>query len=1429
MHRKSIYFSLVFTFFVLNLTAATVQIASGDISAAINAAVTGDIIELTTSGGVYNFNTAVTIANKSITIRGAVGLSALPIVRPSTYLANQLITFSHTSGGTLTIQGIEWDINNKMPGLVLITTTAAKTYTVNIDNCNIHGQTGGSLGTFRYSGETPNTNTLTVTNSVFGLNSTAVYHDGFNDYSHPTSMSFINCYFNGISDAGGTFYAPAGEGLNTYIFNHCTFYGNSNIDLSIVNATGGTASITNSIFAFNTGTANNKFANANINVSNVGIYYTGIGTKATMYPTSGTNTLSANPVIGVNNGIAHGVAYVNAGTDGKTIGYYNNGQTLPPADVTIPTTPVGLVNTPPTTTSFTLSWAAATDNVGVTSYDVYKDGVLYGSTNTTSFAISGLTLNTSYSMTVIARDAVGNSSIASTALIVTTPAINVPDTQAPSVPIFLSNTTPTLTSFTLSWSASTDNVAVASYDVYKDEVFYGNTSALFMTISGLSPATSYSMTVVAKDFVPNYSAPSTALIVTTAPQPVTNLASGDLAAAITAAADGDIINLTGTTYTWNASVWPDKSITVRADAALGNTRPVVTTNLSSAGQLIWYTSTSAKRVLSFTGFEITGGGSFLPAGLTFVRAGDVGDVKVLINKCVFRNFSSTATIFTYSTDTPRRTTPYGDLVVSDTAFFGPYANLNTKSVVETTPQNIYFSNCYFSNVSGATLRVPSSAKTSSSFVSSVNLDHCTFNGCALNEFDIQNDTTNRQIPMTIKNSIFSGNTNTTTANTLGSGATLNGTKCAVYYTAAGKVATLYPTLGGSDALISNPSLNASGFATAAPYLKTALDGRNIGFYDYTVLTPIVYSSITSLNALVYNQGNGTSAQQSFTVSGVDLTANLVITPSSNLEISTNSGANYSSNAIILTPIYNIVGATTIYVRLKAGLSINIYNENIVITSTNAITKNVSCSAQVISTSPTIITSVSSLSGFIGLQGGGATISQQVQVYGYNLTGDINVTPPSDFEVSLSAAIGFTSSSLLIPQISGYVNVPLYVRMKGGLATGTTNQSVTLTSSNAGVVNLGISGSVTAITTSNFNTNAANNIDLRIANKFNVSNEPVYSIRDYANGVFIRNPDCWAADLDMTSLSPWNNTGRSVSEGRWKAGVLITPRHFICATHFNIGVGTKMLFVTKDNITVTRTVIGTGFNSQNYPDEFVGTLDSDVPNSISFCKFLPSNYANYITGNASGLPFMWVDQEESAFVGDISTLDGSANGYAHMFTEKSSTDAKRLSLFKADWFNDSGSPVFIVLNGQLVIISCRTWSDGSGSSYTYFSNQPTGSKLSDQTPGCINDIIKAADVNAGVSTDYKVTYFDFTAPTTTSLKAINPEQVARDVVYSNNHTLYVNSNSNERKLIQVYNLVGSLIVNSVVSNYNSFELPNNGIFIVTVSTKVIKNTYKIIVN
>lgn len=95
------------------------------------------------------------------------------------------------------------------------------------------------------------------------------------------------------------------------------------------------------------------------------------------------------------------------------------------ADTTAPTAPSSLTSSGTTTTSTNLSWTAATDNVGVTGYDVYRDGSMIASVATTSYTATGLTPSTTYSFTVRAKDAAGNISTASNAVSVTTLANSV--------------------------------------------------------------------------------------------------------------------------------------------------------------------------------------------------------------------------------------------------------------------------------------------------------------------------------------------------------------------------------------------------------------------------------------------------------------------------------------------------------------------------------------------------------------------------------------------------------------------------------------------------------------------------------------------------------------------------------------------------------------------------------------------------------------------------------------------------------------------------------------------------------------------------------------------------------------------------------------------------------------------------------------------
>ena len=327
-------------------------------------------------------------------------------------------------------------------------------------------------------------------------------------------------------------------------------------------------------------------------------------------------------------------------------------------DTEAPSTPGSLVSSGITTSSVNLNWTASTDNLGVTNYDVYRNGSFLASTSGTSYNVSGLTASTSYSFYVKAKDAAGNVSGASNTVNVTTLAnvvsyctsqgnnsnyewiakvtigtytnssgaakytdftsenitleagssVNVsltpgfsgstyneywriwidynadgdfddsgelvfdsgslskttvtgnisvsgsasgstrmrvsmkyngaqtacesfsygevedytvtfgeaiPDTQAPTVPTGLVSSNITSSSANISWSASTDNVGVTGYEVYRNGSLVSTVTTTSYSATGLSASTQYAFTVKAKDAAGNISSASSTLYVTT--------------------------------------------------------------------------------------------------------------------------------------------------------------------------------------------------------------------------------------------------------------------------------------------------------------------------------------------------------------------------------------------------------------------------------------------------------------------------------------------------------------------------------------------------------------------------------------------------------------------------------------------------------------------------------------------------------------------------------------------------------------------------------------------------------------------------------------------------------------------------------------------------------------------------------------------------
>lgn len=108
----------------------------------------------------------------------------------------------------------------------------------------------------------------------------------------------------------------------------------------------------------------------------------------------------------------------------------------------------------------------------------------------------------------------------------------------------------------------------------------------------------------------------------------------------------------------------------------------------------------------------------------------------------------------------------------------------------------------------------------------------------------------------------------------------------------------------------------------------------------------------------------------------------------------------------------------------------------------------------------ITISETSFSGFLYCSGSGPSTSQSFTVEGSNLTANITVTAPTNYEVSTNNSDFYASRTLT--QSGGTVSsTPIYVRLKAGLSVGDYNaENISLTSTDAETKTVTLSGSVT---------------------------------------------------------------------------------------------------------------------------------------------------------------------------------------------------------------------------------------------------------------------------------------------------------------------------------------------------------------------------------
>ncbi|MCU1240423.1 MAG: hypothetical protein JWO71_1149 [Candidatus Acidoferrum typicum] len=293
-----------------------------------------------------------------------------------------------------------------------------------------------------------------------------------------------------------------------------------------------------------------------------------------------------------------------------------------PNDTIPPTAPSNLIGTAPAPNRIDLSWTASTDNIGVTAYVIERCSgtgcsaftplATINGTSTTYSDIRTYPFLQSQSYRVLAQDAAGNSSPYSNVVSVTAP----PDTTPPTAPTNLVATPVSGTQINLSWTASTDNVGVSSYNLERcvgagctNFAIVANPIGPSVSDTGVVPSTTYSYRVWAVDSAGNASGYSNIAVATTpatAPPPPTitslNPTSGPIGTSVTITGTnfgtqtGSSVSFSGTVAT--PTSWSATSIVapVPSGAITGNV--VVTVNgVASNGIAFTVTSTGGVKLV----------------------------------------------------------------------------------------------------------------------------------------------------------------------------------------------------------------------------------------------------------------------------------------------------------------------------------------------------------------------------------------------------------------------------------------------------------------------------------------------------------------------------------------------------------------------------------------------------------------------------------------------------------------------------------------------------------------------------------------------------------------------------------------------------------------------------------------------------------------
>jgi hypothetical protein len=198
-----------------------------------------------------------------------------------------------------------------------------------------------------------------------------------------------------------------------------------------------------------------------------------------------------------------------------------------------------------------------------------------------------------------------------------------------------------------------------------------------------------------------------------------------------------------------------------------------------------------------------------------------------------------------------------------------------------------------------------------------------------------------------------------------------------------------------------------------------------------------------------------------------------------------------------------------------------------------------------------------------------------------------------------------------------------------------------------------------------------------------------------------NPNCLIYGIPGYTSFIKRQTGFTNCEGDCYGATMITPRHAVTARHVTFPIGSQLYFVGRDNQEYERTCIGFNLYGNPWDDRAIILLNSDVPVTVDVVKVFPAPaiiklpYWQWRGVPVpcdclyKKLPMTGCNYHEQTFAVDLTEAPS-----ATFHTDNNSKRFPSWQLPVVD--GDSGTPAFILIKGELVLMGAW-WTDaGIGS-------------------------------------------------------------------------------------------------------------------------------------